>query len=282
MKLISRQQILKANKDVHSALVTTGEYQKSPHFLMENVTRVREQLIRDVLPKLENKNIDAIDLGCGTGFMIDILLEFANRIDGVDITQEMLDKVDTSSGKVQLHLSEAERTPFPDNMFDLATAYSFMDHLENINPFLIEIFRILKPGGVFFTGLNPNKTFANFIKFTADVNPQKSAINPTFSKELKAIIDNGGEYEKKYGIDKKVLEIAENIKSNEGGFDPLEFTALAKKVGFSDVKTSHEWFLGQAHYSREGLDEAPVEKYLKSIEPASDALFKYVSFVLVK
>lgn len=282
MSVISRQEILEANQAVHSALVREGNYQESPHFLEENVLRVRDYIIKNVLPKLTQSDIYAIDFGCGTGFMINILLDLASRIDGVDITKDMLDEVNTSSGKVHLHLAEAEKTPFENNRFDLATAYSFMDHLENAEPFLEEVYRVLKPGGVFFTGLNPNKSFTRFIKMMAEISPQLAASNKIFANELASIENNGDGYERKYGINKETLELAESIKTLHGGFDPIEFAHLANSIGFSSVETSHEWFLGQARYSREGINEVPIQEYLSSVAPASNALYKYVSFVVVK
>ena len=274
--------ILEANRKVHSALVLSGEYQKSPHFLPENKHRVMQKLKHDVLPHLSDQNIKAVDFGCGTGFMIDLLIDIAETVDGVDITQEMLDEVDQSSGKVCLTVAEAENTPFVNNHFDLATAYSFLDHLSDIRVFFEEVFRVLKPGGVFYTGLNPNKAFARLVKSAAENSPEETDANMIVKREVMSMLDNGTYYEEKFGIDKNVLELAESIKTKEGGFDAYHLKECALEVGFSKAYVSFDWFLGQATYNDKPKDIAVIQHYLDKIMPASSPLFKYVSCVFIK
>ena len=274
--------IIEANIEVHRALVAAGEYQNSPHFLPENKRRVSQKLQTDVLQRFSGKPIDAIDFGCGTGFMIDLLVEFVECVHGIDITQEMLDEVDLSSGKVSLSLGQVENTPFKQNQFDLATAYSFLDHLSDIRIFLEETHRVLKPGGVFYTGLNPNKAFSDLLRSTAQNYPQEAAMSGIVEREITCALDNGSYYQEKFGIAKNALELAESIKTKYGGIDAFDLKEMALDIGFREAAISYEWFLGQAHYTALPAANASIQSYLDSVMPASLPLFKYFNLVCVK
>ena len=69
---INPEEVLEANRIVHSSLAITGEYEKSPHFLPENKERVSNVLaeLRKSLPSKTEANL--LDLGCGTGFILQI------------------------------------------------------------------------------------------------------------------------------------------------------------------------------------------------------------------
>ena len=71
----------------------------------------------------------------------------------------MLDRVDRSSGNITLHNTSAEKVPFPDNHFDMVSAYSFLHHTEDYRKVLREVARVLKPGGICYVDLEPNKAF---------------------------------------------------------------------------------------------------------------------------
>ena len=116
---------------------------------------------------------------------------------------------------------------------------------------------MLKPGGVFYSGLTPHKKFDLMI---SEVMNQASTAkdNPLLAREAIAVADNGQHYESKYGIDRNCLELAEYTKTVFGGLDAATAHSMAKNIGFTSVFTSLEWFLGQATYSKELKDVTEV------------------------
>ena len=279
-----REEALDANIYVHSFLANSGEYKKSPHFRPENLAKVRRILARIVTttPASKQGSTKAIDFGCGTGFMIDLMKDMFNEIHGIDITRDMMKQVDLSSGNVFLHESPAEKTLFPDNHFEFATAYSFMDHLFNYKIFLKEAYRVLKSGGTFYSDLNPNRAF---IHSMARVELEAAAsIMPIVQKEIAGALHNGKHYKKQFGIDADLLEKAEPIKSKDKGFDSEAVLNEARKIGFSDCKVEFEWFLGQATIMHGQSPESAdvVDGYLNSVLPVSSQLFKYLRFIFIK
>lgn len=278
---INLNDVINANIQVHSKLVKNGEYQKSPHFLIENQKRVKsklEELILLMPSKIKKKKM--IDFGCGTGFIIKLIHKYFNEVHGVDITKEMMKHIDTSSGNIFLHESLAEKTSFPNNTFDFATAYSFMDHLLDYKVFLKEVYRTLKKGGIFYSGLNPNKDFI----LGMDYAEKSLSFGSTLvEQEIKKALHDGQYYKENFGLNGILLEKAEPIKTYDKGFNFNEVMRFAKSLGFSKIDVSFDWFLGQGQISKKSLKRKNlIEEYLKSLLPFSSLFYKYLSFTFIK
>lgn len=272
---------LEANKYVHSLLVETGEYQKSPHFRPENIAKVRG-LVLSLTGAISKEGSRAVDFGCGTGFMIDLIKDRFTEVHGVDITQAMMNEVDLSSGNIFLHEAAAEDTPFDDNYFDFATAYSFMDHLLDAGDFLREVYRVLKPGGVFFSGLNPNRDF--IVAMEGAEQQAVTGLSPIVEREIVGALHNGEYYAKNFGVDGDTLDKAEPIKALKKGFNAVETQGLARSIGFSECRIDYDWFLGQGKVMHEqSFDIAEqIHTYLTSILPVASSLYKYLNIILTK
>lgn len=278
----SREQTIKANIYVHAFLANSGEYQKSPHLRLENQEKVRGILKRLIGRMGSVGNAKLIDFGCGTGFIIALAKDVFAEIYGVDITLDMMKQVDLSSGNVFLHGCLAEKTPFVDGYFDFATAYSFMDHLFDYKDFLKEAHRVLKPGGIFYSDLNPNRDF--IVAMSRAETGSIVDVTAIVEKEIKGALHNGAHYSQSYGMDGILLDQAEPIKSIDKGFDATEVVAAARAIGFSQCEVEYEWFLGQAKLMHEqsiGSTEI-VDSYLTSTLPISSQLYKYLRFIFIK
>jgi 2-polyprenyl-3-methyl-5-hydroxy-6-metoxy-1,4-benzoquinol methylase len=274
------KEVIDANILVHSELVKKGEYQKSPHFKTENANKVKSKLTQLISNLPSNTKKKMVDFGCGTGFIINLIHDHFYEVHGVDVTKEMMKHVDLSPGNITLHESFAEKTNFSDNSFDFATAYSFMDHLLDYRDFLKEVYRTLKKGGIFYTGLNPNK---DFILGMENAEKSISLGSPIVNLEIEKALHNGEYYKENFGLNSRLLEQAEPTKTFDKGFDFKEVLAFAKSVGFSKTEVKFEWFLGQAQVSKKKLNEVNViDDYLQSILPFSSFCFKYLSFIFTK
>jgi SAM-dependent methyltransferase len=279
---ITREEAIKANIYVHSFLANAGEYNKSPHFRPENQEKVRRILQRLTAGMQGLSKSKVIDFGCGTGFMIHLMRDLFAEVHGVDITQDMMRQVDLSSGNIYLHESLAESTPFAGDSFEFATAYSFMDHLFNYKDFLKEVYRVLKPGGIFYSDLNPNRDFILAMDGIEKAGSKTDSL--IIEREIKGALHNGEYYQENFGVKADVLDMAEPIKSKDKGFNANEVLEAAKEIGFSQCRVEFEWFLGQAKVMHEqSLEQSRiVDEYLTSVLPVSSSLYKYLRLVFVK
>ncbi|XP_073490887.1 uncharacterized protein [Aquarana catesbeiana] len=90
----------------------------------------------------------AVDVGCGTGQNTRILSPYFKKVLGIDISEAQIEeaKKATVSPNVTYSVCPAEEVTVGDASVDLLTA-SIAAHWFNIEPFLKEVDRILKPGG---------------------------------------------------------------------------------------------------------------------------------------
>ncbi len=272
--------VIKANIDVHTLMADTYN-DKEPHFRPENKAKVRLNL--EALKAAGGNRL--LDIGCGTGFIIELAKDLFSEIHGIDVTQAMLSRVDTSSGNIFLRNCSAEQLPYDDEYFDVITAYAFLHHVEDYRKILNEASRVLKRGGAFYIDLEPNSLFWETME-ELDRTRKSGAIqlSDIVLKEIESVLYTDDRVEKEFGIEKDVFNKAEYTKSILGGINPSRFMEDARRSGFSDCVVSYEWFLGQGSVMHgQSMQEAlTVESYLRRVLPISRGLFKYLKFVLVK
>jgi ubiquinone/menaquinone biosynthesis C-methylase UbiE len=274
-------EVVRSNVEVHTRLAESYD-RDEPHFRPENRAKVRSNLLR-VAERTGTGRL--LDIGCGTGFVISLLADTFADIHGIDPTRAMLDKVDTSRGNITLHEGVAEALPFPEATFDLVTAYSVFHHLADHRPALTEAARVLRPGGVLYVDLEPNRAFWRAIDEVERTHAHRlGELDEVVAREVRAVLHVEDDIHDRFEIAPEVFRAAEHIKSELGGFEPAEFEADALVAGFTSCETTYEWFLGQAAlmHGSSPADATTVEKHLRRALPVSAPLFKYLRFEAVR
>ena len=271
------EEVIEANIQVHTRMADSYN-RNEPHYRPENRAKVRARL-EEMRRRFGGARL--LDLGCGTGFIIDLARDLFAAIDGVDVTQAMLDRVDRSSGNIRLLRCAAEALPFGDACFDVVSAYAFIHHLKDYPTVLREACRVLKPGGGCYIDLEPNRLF-----WQAMVRLEREAggYSDIVLREIDAVLHRDEGVMAEFGIAKEVFNAAEYTKALRGGIDPWAFRQECLGLGFNACEISFEWFLGQgAVMHQQSFDAAAsVEAYLRRILPLSADCFKYLRFVLTK
>lgn len=270
------KKIIEANIEVHTKMIEV--YNQEPHFRPENQVKVKKR-IAQLQKQINAKTL--LDVGCGTGFILNIANDLFEELYGVDITQAMLDKVDISSGKIKLYNTLAQELPFDNNSFDMASSYAFLHHLDDYKEVLKEVFRVLKTGGIYYIDLEPNKFFWEAI---STLNQSNKAYSNIVQKEINAVLYTDQKVMEEFGIDAEVVRNAEYIKSVLGGIDPNVFCNVAKEIGFTEIDFEYDWFLGQGTIMHQhSFNEADqIDHYLKNTLPLTKHLYKYIKFILKK
>jgi ubiquinone/menaquinone biosynthesis C-methylase UbiE len=276
-------EVIEANKILHSKMAP--EYNScEPHFSPENVLNV-ELRINNYWNSQNNKK--ALDLGCGTGFMINILKKNFKHITGVDVTQEMLDRVDMSGNcEIQLMNCDTGKVELEHQSYDLVTAYSFLHHLYDPKPTFETAYKSLKDNGVFYADLDPNFYFwekIHSLDFEQDY-------DPVIEREIKSVSFNDLEIKKRFMVSEDIFNTAEFGKNIKGGFRDFDLVRLLKEVGFKEIKVFFNWFIGQSYLinkevtkKEELLNVAKeMEEVLHKVLPISKSLFKYIGFCATK
>ena len=107
---------------------------------------------QDIVEQIRGLSYDSLlDVGCGTGFLIDQLTKRkAARYCGVDLSDEM---IRVAKGKeirgAQFLVGSADRLPYPDESFDIVTCSQSFHHYPYPEKAMQEAKRVLKPGGLY-------------------------------------------------------------------------------------------------------------------------------------
>lgn len=92
-----------------------------------------------------------LDVATGTGNTAFALAPFVGTAVGLDVTREMLDQArritaERAIANVEWVLGDAAHLPFAAETFDLYTVRAAPHHFHDVDAFLAEAFRVLKPG----------------------------------------------------------------------------------------------------------------------------------------
>ncbi len=122
-----------------------------------------EEMRTEALEMLDLEPTDRVlDVGCGTGFGTEGLLQHTDRVYGLDQSVHQLERAWTKLGKhdpVSFCLGDAERLPFQDETFDVVWSSGSIEYWPDPVATLEELGRVVKPGGsVLVVGPNYPKT----------------------------------------------------------------------------------------------------------------------------
>ena len=91
-----------------------------------------------------------LDVGCGTGFGTEGLLQHVDTVHGLDQSVDQMERAWEKFGKhgrVRFYRGDAERLPFADDTFDVVWSSGSIEYWPNPVDALEECRRITKPGG---------------------------------------------------------------------------------------------------------------------------------------
>ena len=134
------QHIGKLSLDDH---IEEGFSDRTPYF-----TLVAQMLVERFHPQ------SALDIMCGWGNLVSAFRREGVEAYGVDISEWAIAHTsETVRGRLRVVDCERDVLPFPDDSFDLVTCNDGMEHLHTPEHIILEIKRVLKPGGVMFAAI---------------------------------------------------------------------------------------------------------------------------------
>jgi SAM-dependent methyltransferase len=86
-----------------------------------------------------------LEVGCGTGLILERVAGFAAQAQGVDLSPGMLEKARARGLDVQE--ADATKLPFDDATFDVAYSFKVLAHVPAFDDAVAEMARVVKPGG---------------------------------------------------------------------------------------------------------------------------------------
>lgn len=178
----------------------------------------------------DTKPTSVLDIATGTGDLaIQMVQTDAKRIVGLDLSEGMLSvgrkkiAAKNLSTKIEMIQGDSEALPFEDDTFDAITVAFGVRNFENLEKGLSEIYRVLKPGGLFVVLETSVPTKAPYkLGYKLYTNMLMPLIGRVFSKDRDAY----------------------SYLSKSAAAFPFgkEFNNILKKIGFSNIEDKPQTF----------------------------------------
>ncbi|NET01862.1 MAG: class I SAM-dependent methyltransferase [Sphaerospermopsis sp. SIO1G1] len=110
--------------------------------------RFRQLAIQDLTL---NSDSEILDLCCGSGQTTEFLLQLSNNVTGLDASPLSLKRAKNNVPLATYVEAFAENMPFTDNSFDLVHTSAALHEMQpqQLRKIIAEVYRVLKPGGIF-------------------------------------------------------------------------------------------------------------------------------------
>ena len=104
---------------------------------------------------------DVLDLGCAGGFMAEAMAARGANVTGIDPAAEAIaaarNHARAGNLRIGYEIGVGEALPFGDATFDAVICVDVLEHVSDLGQVLIEVVRVLRPGGLFlFDTINRN------------------------------------------------------------------------------------------------------------------------------
>ncbi|HAA33302.1 MAG TPA: SAM-dependent methyltransferase [Cyanobacteria bacterium UBA8553] len=111
-------------------------------------SKFRQLSLQDLTISADTK---VLDLCCGSGQATSVLVQRFQDVTGLDASPLSLERAQKNVPQAQYVEALAEEMPFPDNLFDLVHTSVAMHEMrpKQLRQIIQEVYRVLKPGGIF-------------------------------------------------------------------------------------------------------------------------------------
>ncbi|MGD1806592.1 methyltransferase domain-containing protein [Dapis sp. BLCC M126] len=109
-----------------------------------------------------NQNTEVLDLCCGSGQATNFLVQHSQNVTGLDASPLSINRAKKNVPLAKYVEAFAEDMPFSNNQFDLVHTSAALHEMnsEQLRQIIQEVYRVLKPGGIF-----------TFVDFNRPTNP---------------------------------------------------------------------------------------------------------------
>lgn len=136
----------------------TDEHLRIRHETHEKYTFPRRDFVEWVTDTITWRGDEhVLDAGCGPGLYYSHLRERVpdGTYTGFDLMQHMMDRHPAPD---RLSMADVGHIPFASNTFDVVMANHMLYHVPDVETAVLELKRVLKPGGLFLSATNSTQT----------------------------------------------------------------------------------------------------------------------------
>lgn len=123
-----------------------NRYNSTAGFYNQRYEDIQKRKIREIRKEFKNPE-KILDVGCGTGILLEELVKFGDLIVGIDFSNRMLEKAKERVEDVFLVAADADSLPFADNTFDAVISLTLLQNMPNPKETVFEMTRVTEKGG---------------------------------------------------------------------------------------------------------------------------------------
>jgi 2-polyprenyl-3-methyl-5-hydroxy-6-metoxy-1,4-benzoquinol methylase len=168
-----------------------------------------------------------LEVGCGTGSIVDVLARQGCRVVGTDISNSAIDYGKKKYPDIDLKVGVAENLEFKDRSFDIVLSFDVLEHLHDVDVHISEVARVLTDDGCYLFQ-TPNKYF-NTVYETLKSRSMKW-------KQYHPSLHTAGQLKRRFrksGFDIKFIKMN---TSNEYNLRKLKYRWLKKIMSWIDFR----------------------------------------------
>ncbi len=149
----------RARENLRYYVSTANQDWTDEEFFRSGELNVRQQILNDMINICQGKDPAAmrvLEIGCGAGRITRALAKVFGRVDGVDVSGEMIARAREVLGEFPgAHAWQnngVDLAMFDDEKFDFAFSYIVFQHIPSkavVENYIREVWRVLKPGALF-------------------------------------------------------------------------------------------------------------------------------------
>lgn len=133
--------------------------------LLGTMNKGHDKITKWALSKINlTEENTVLDVGCGGGNAIFLMSQMAKQVYGADYSEVSVNKSCKTNakaialGQVQIVQASVSSLPFPDEKFDVVTAFETIYFWPDLSHDFKEVLRVLRPGGTFLVVFQTGST----------------------------------------------------------------------------------------------------------------------------
>jgi ubiquinone/menaquinone biosynthesis C-methylase UbiE len=129
-----------------------------------------QSLYTETIQLLSLSDLDSVlDIGCGNGYVLNLLArQYNSAFTGIDTSPSIIQAASrrnhrfVENGRMEFLCQDVNSMSFADGSFHKAYSINTVYFWDDLNSTMFEIWRVLKPNGVFMNTLYSNESLATF------------------------------------------------------------------------------------------------------------------------
>ena len=172
MSTINKQEIQKFSKLADEWWDVNGKFKPLHMFNPIRIEYIIEKikLHFNISKEIKNnrylENLKILDIGCGGGLISEPLSRLGGKVTGIDASEKNVKVAKLHAQKNNLKIRYLQNSPekFEEyNSYDIILNLEIVEHVDDINLYIISCEKLLKKNGLMFTA-TINRTFTSYVK----------------------------------------------------------------------------------------------------------------------